>query len=86
MGYPRIETTEQRHVYITKGISREAFTATGVKLTTEDDKLTYYVHGHRHDPYGEIPCNDTCTVIHMGKVDKALVVTQSDDANPTTVD
>lgn len=70
--------TEQRHVFITPGISREAFVDTGVRLTNADPNLDYYVHQHRHDPYENLPCNNGCTVIHMGE---QKGVTQSDDAN-----
>lgn len=76
-----IIVTEQRHVYITEGISREAFTDTGVKLTTGDSELTYFIHQHKYDPYGEVPCNDECTCVRTGKVEPALPITQMDDAN-----
>ena len=74
--------TERRDVFITQGISREAFTDTGVKLTLEDPGLEYYIHQHSYDLYGAVPCNDKCTVVRMGKVDSALAVTHSDVANP----
>jgi len=68
-----------RHVFITSGISREAFTEHGVRLTTEDPELSYYVHEHRYDLYGAVPCNDKCTVVRTGRVEP---VTHSDVANP----
>jgi len=71
--------TDRRDVFIMSGISREAFTETGVRLTTEDTDLEYYVHEHSYDLYGATPCNDKCTVVRMGKVER---VTHSDVANP----
>ena len=73
--------TERRDVFITQGISREAFTDTGVKLTLEDPGLEYYIHQHRYDLYGAVPCNDKCTVVRMGKVE---YVTLSDHAKGKT--
>jgi len=74
--------TERRDVFITPGISREKYTEIGVRLTTEDPELSYYVHEHRYDLFGAVSCNDKCTVVRMGKVDSALAVTHSDVANP----
>lgn len=72
----------ERHVFIQPGISREAFTTTGIKATTEDHELTYRVHEHRHDPHGDIPCNDRCTLIQRGiVVTNARAITLLDDAD-----
>lgn len=77
-----INNTNERHVYITSGISREAFTDTGVRQTTEDPDLSYFVHGHSYDMFEDTPCNDKCTVVRMGKVDRVELITHSDVANP----
>ena len=70
----------ERHVYIVPGVSREAFSEVGYRETSKDSDLFYYVHGHRHDPYGGVPCNDECTFIHMGELHS---VTQLDVVIPT---
>lgn len=71
----------ERHVFIQPGISREAFTTAGIKATVEDEELTYLVHEHKHDPYGDTPCNDRCTLIKSGIVaTNATAVTLLDDA------
>lgn len=72
----------ERHVFIVAGISREAFTEHGVRQTTADPGLLYYVHGHRHDPYGAVPCNCECIIVRAGKVEP---ITLSDDANARQV-
>lgn len=72
----------ERHVFIVEGISREAFTEHGVRQTTADPELSYYVHEHRHDPYGAVPCNDRCTVVRSGQVEP---VTHSEVANSDRV-
>lgn len=77
----------ERHVFIQPGISREAFTTAGIKATTEDSDLIYLVHEHRHDPFGDIPCNDRCTVIKSGIVaTNATAITLLDDALATSDD
>lgn len=77
-----IIVTDRRDVFILPGISREAFTDNGVKLTLEDPSLEYYIHQHSYDLYGAVPCNDQCTVVRMGKVDRVELITHSDVANP----
>lgn len=75
-----------RNVFILPGISREAFVETGVRMTVDEEDLNYYVHDHKHDPYGEIPCTDRCKLIRMGKVmENDLSVTLSDDAKSQSV-
>lgn len=64
----RVIVTEQRHTYITLGISRETFVDIGCRATSEDPDLTYVVHKHSYDPYGETPCNGQCTTIRGGQV------------------
>jgi hypothetical protein len=58
----------ERHVYIIEGISREAFMETGVRLTTGEEDLEYYVHDHKYSAYGDEPCNGRCTLIRQGLV------------------
>lgn len=71
----------ERHVFIVPGISREAFTAAGQRATAADSDLTFYVHEHRHDPYGGVPCNSECTVIQRGIIAHNVVdITLMDDA------
>ena len=79
MIYPKIEITEQRHVYIVPGVSREAFQDVGVRMTTEDPNLTYYLHAHGYDPFGGTSCNDRCQLVRRGIV--AANFTQMDVAN-----
>lgn len=76
----------ERHAYIISGVSREAFQDVGVRQTSADPDLSYYLHAHSHDPYVPSPtsnCNDACQVIRNGTVQSAplAVVTQMDDAN-----
>lgn len=73
----------ERHVYITPGISREAFNTAAYKATSEDEDLIYYLHEHRHDPYGYLECNQDCTIIEMGKLRRVVDITHTDDANAT---
>jgi hypothetical protein len=72
--------TDQRHIYITPGISRETFTEVGVRMTTKDTELDYYIHQHRYDMFDSLPCNHECTVIRLGKVERVVHITQTDDA------
>ena len=73
-----MEEKNERHTYICTGVSREAFQDVGLRATTEDPTLTYFVHDHPYDPYGPIPCGDLCQVIRNGK---SQFVTQMDDAS-----
>ncbi|HJS82561.1 MAG TPA: hypothetical protein VJ742_06965 [Nitrososphaera sp.] len=66
----------ERHSYIGKGISREAFQDIAVQHTVEDDTLHWYLHAHS---YNESACNERCQVVHRGIV--ATGVTQMDVAN-----
>jgi hypothetical protein len=75
--------TEHRAVFIIEGISREAFIEAGVRATTDDPELEYCVHMHKYNPYGDVPCNDGCTLIAQGVVmTNTVSVTRSDVANP----
>lgn len=74
----------ERHVFITPGISREAFSAVAYQATHSDADLIYYLHEHRYDPYDMLPCNEQCTIIRMGKVQSADDITRSDDAESKT--
>ena len=65
----------ERHSYIGKGISREAFQDVAVRQTTEDTDLSWYLHAH---PHNETTCNERCQLVHKGKVE---FVTQMDVAN-----
>jgi len=69
----------ERHSYITKGISREAFQDVAVKQTTEDQELSWHLHAH---PQAEARCNDRCQLVHKGIV--AANVTQMDVAKGPT--
>ena len=57
---------------------------TGVKATVGKEDLEYYVHGHKHDPYGKTPCNSECTLIRRGVVMENVIAadmfTRSADA------
>jgi hypothetical protein len=70
-----MERKNERHTYISAGISREAFQASGCQLTLADDTLEYFIHAHDHSPYKDIECNEGCQVIRNGKVE---FVTRSD--------
>lgn len=72
----------ERHVFILPGISREAFTDVGIQATMNDEDLNYYVHDHKHSPYGDIDCNERCTLIRGGQVmTNSVAVTLSDHAS-----
>lgn len=81
----------ERHAYITKGISREAFQALGQKLTMEDLDLTYFVHGHSYQPFDStIKCradDSGCQLISQGKISElgttslTITATQGVDSN-----
>lgn len=66
----------ERHSYISRGISREAFQDVAVRATIEDDTLHWYLHAHSYD---ERRCTDKCQLVHKGIV--ATNVTQMDVAN-----
>ena len=70
--------SEERHSYIGKGISREAFQDAAVKQTSlpENERLYWYLHAH---PHSETTCNERCQLIYRGIV--ATNVTQMDVAN-----
>ena len=70
--------TEDRHSYISVGISREAFQDVAVRQTSqpENEDLYWYLHAHR---YSETVCNEGCQVVHRGIV--ATNVTRLDVAN-----
>jgi hypothetical protein len=71
-----VSEKNERHSYIGKGISREAFQDVAVRQTTEDDTLHWYLHAH---PYDEPLCNERCQLVHKGIVETN--VTQMDVAN-----
>lgn len=58
----------ERHVYISAGISREAFTAIAYGATMIDRDLTYHIHAHTYNVYGDTPCNDQCALIDRGVI------------------
>jgi len=66
----------ERHSYIVKGISREAFQDVAVRQTSEDSALRWYLHAH---PHNEAVCNERCQLVHKGVV--TTNVTQMDVAN-----
>lgn len=68
----------ERHTFVSAGIYREAFQDAGVRLTTEDPDLEYYIHAHKYEPHRAFKCNDRCQVVRTGKVE---FVTRSDAAN-----
>lgn len=67
----------ERHTFVSAGISREAFQDSGIKLTTQDDKLDYYIHMHKYTPVVRTPCNEGCQIVRHGEV---AFVTQTADA------
>lgn len=72
---------EERHVYISEGISREAFTDVGVRATAGRTDLIYFIHEHKYNPFGDTPCNDRCTLIQSGIVGTNVQhITLLDDA------
>ena len=68
----------ERHSYIGKSISREAFQDVAVRQTSleENSDLRWYLHAHE---FSETNCNERCQVVHGG------VVTQMDVANVSDV-
>jgi hypothetical protein len=65
----------ERHVYVIPGVvSDEKYREIGVKATTEDSDLTYYVHFHRFDPvkHSGNTCNGRCESINGGRVERVL--------------
>jgi hypothetical protein len=71
-----MQRKNERHTFIAANISREAFQDVGVRLTIEDDTLSYFVHAHDYNSYtSSAECTDGCKVIRKGKVES---VTQMD--------
>lgn len=70
--------TEQRHSYISQGISREAFQDAAIQQTSlpENADLNWYLHAHS---FSETTCNERCQLVHRGII--ATNVTQMDVAN-----
>lgn len=56
----------ERHSYISRGVSREAFQDVAVKHTSDDDSLEWYLHNHAHS---DTRCNEECQVVRSGKVE-----------------
>jgi len=69
----------ERHSFISEGISREAFQEIAVRETTRDTELKWYLHAHPYDQFATITCNPRCQIVHKGIV--ATNVTQMDVAS-----
>ena len=72
--------TEERHSYISVGISREAFQDAAIRQTSleENEDLKWYLHAHNHH---ETNCNERCQLVYRGTVTNDVAgVTQMDVA------
>ena len=72
--------TDERHSYISQGISREAFQNAAVRQTSlpENENLWWFLHAHTHS---ETVCNERCQIVCKGKVES---VTQMGVANTSS--
>lgn len=64
---------EERHAFVSDGISRETFTELAVKLTTKDPELRYFVHMHNHAEWHGDACDDGCLLFVSGQFSLAVL-------------
>jgi hypothetical protein len=58
----------QHHCYAVEGTDPVVFREIGVRRTTEDTSMEYFVHDHQYSIDGSVSCNARCQLIKRGIV------------------